>query len=115
MDTMQQVELLRAACCIVAADGEVTPNEQTAIDRLADRCGAGAASVRAMLDLAASDPKFVDRQLKLVGADGEKIIRMLCKIAMIDGKVAPEEREMLDRFADKAGVDRAVVVRSLGG
>jgi tellurite resistance protein len=115
MDTMQQVELLRAACCIAGADGRITDAEREAVDRLADHCGAGSASVNAMLDLAMNDPRFIDKQLKSVGDHGETIIRLLCKVAQLDGGVSPEERALLERFADKVEIAHDIIDDELGG
>ena len=39
MNPMQEVEVLRAACCVAGIDGEVTENELVMINQLAAKAG----------------------------------------------------------------------------
>ena len=41
MNPMQEVEVLRAACCVAGIDGEVTENELVMINELAAKAGVG--------------------------------------------------------------------------
>lgn len=101
---IDDVELLRAACCIAAMDREVSDRESKALATLRERAGVGQASFDAMLDAAQNEPDFFEKQFRYVSTDPERTITMLFKVAAVDGEVAMEEQVILDYFARKIGV-----------
>jgi len=97
------VEILRAACCIAAADGEVAERERRAIEVLADRAGVGSASLQAMID-AGGDKRFIEDQLDFIRRDPEEVIATLWQVGAIDGKLGSNEKRVLRYFARKMGM-----------
>ena len=69
---MEQVDVLRAACCVAAADGEVTDAEAVVIERIAKKAGVGGASREAMLEMALTSPKFLESQFRFLMRDSER-------------------------------------------
>ncbi|USN99757.1 MAG: hypothetical protein H6810_03600 [Phycisphaeraceae bacterium] len=102
---MEEVELVRAACCVAGVDGEVTERERAVLQRLAERAGIGAASLKAMMDLAKTDEHFRDDQLEMVHADPAKSFETLYRVARIEREVPREECDLLIRFGHKLGLD----------
>jgi tellurite resistance protein len=102
--TIDQVELLRAACCVAAAGGEVSPAEMIILRELVESAGVGETSFYAMIDRAANEPGYYKEQLDLLTGDAEAAITMLSRIATADGQISEEERSMLQHFAGKLGV-----------
>ena len=102
--TIDQVELLRAACCVAAAGGKVSPGEMIILRELVESAGVGEASFYAMIDRAAKEPGYYKEQLELLTGDAEAAITMLTRIAAADGQICSEERSMLQHFAEKLGM-----------
>lgn len=101
------VELLSAACCIAAMDGEICQRESRALARLKEAAGVGEASFNAMIDSAANDRSFYERQFRYAAGDPARTIALLFKVAAIDGAVSMEERVMIRHFADKMKLPEA--------
>lgn len=101
---MEQVEILRAACCIAAADGDISAKEQTTLEEMAGRLGVGTASLKAMIELALNDQKFRDSQLKMLHKDPSEAFATLYKVARLEREVPDEEREMLVHFGRRLGL-----------
>lgn len=103
---MLDVELLRAACCVAALDGETTPGERAIIDKLAERAGVGAASLKAMLDMARSKPDFYTQQFRVVREQPEACVEMMLRVAAADGTISQEERVIIAFWAERLGLSR---------
>jgi tellurite resistance protein len=104
---MTDVEILRAACCLAAVDGDIDAGEQELIQQLADKAGVGRASMTAMLDRAKSDHTFFEEQFDLLSREPDRSILTMLKIAMADGQITTEERVVLHHFAQKLKIKDA--------
>lgn len=102
---MEELELLRAACCIAGADGTISDRERESLQKMATEVGVGAASFRAMTELAETDPKFREDQLGMVHANPERSFETLYRISRRDPEVPAAERDLLIRFGRKLGLD----------
>jgi len=98
---MNDVERLRAACCIAGIDGEVTDAERAMIDRLAEKAGVGSASLEAMIERACKDKSFCKEQFDVYSSDAEHTIESLWMVAAADGRVGDRESQVLRYFAQK--------------
>lgn len=103
---MEEVELLRAACCIAGLDGRVSEPELRIIEKLADRVGVGSMSLKTMLELGRTDPDFYEQQLHMVQHDPVRTMRTLLRVAAADGAVTTNERVILNYFTEKIGLGR---------
>lgn len=103
-ESMQQVELLRAACCVAGADGATTAPERKVLERLADRIGIGAASLAAMIECAETDERFLETQFRIAVKSPQRTMELLFKMAIIDGRLKKEEAAVMKRLAEKIGV-----------
>ncbi|MEM1166500.1 MAG: TerB family tellurite resistance protein [Planctomycetota bacterium] len=101
------VELLSAACCIAAMDGEICDRESKALAKLKERAGVGEASFNAMVDSASNDQTFYERQFRYCTSEPERAVKLLFKVAALDGTVSMEERVMIRHFADKMNMPEA--------
>jgi DnaJ-domain-containing protein 1 len=106
---MLSPELLDAACCIAAADGKVTTQERKLLNALAARLSLSEISVEASLRRALTDPTFRDQQFRLALGDPRATLRALLIVAGADGRISPEERETLNFFAVRLGLDHRAV------
>jgi uncharacterized tellurite resistance protein B-like protein len=102
-------ELLDAACCIAAADGTVADREFKLLRNIASRLGLSEISARATLDRALADPAFRDQQFRLALGDPRATLRALLIVAGADGKISSEERDALNLFAGRLGLDHRAV------
>lgn len=103
----QDVELVRAACCVAALDGEITPRERAAIERLAEGPGIGAASIKAMLDMALKNKSWYEQQFRLAVKDPDRTMKALLSVAVVDGDFGENERIVLAHLGRKLGLDDA--------
>lgn len=99
------VEVLRAACCIAGLDGQITPGEQTMVQKLADKAGVGAMSLKAMCDRAKSDKNFYKEQFRILHADPGITMTAVMGVAIADGALGNEELEVLKVFAERLGMN----------
>ena len=106
MDAIQQVEVLRAACCVAGIDGDIAPKELQLIQKLAARIGVGRASLEAMLQRAQSDKNFYQAQFRILKADPTEAMKLLFGVALADGKLQQSESEVLWQLAENLGVSR---------
>ena len=102
---MEQVDVLRAACCVAAADGEVTDAEANVIERIAKKAGVGGASREAMLEMALTSPKFLESQFRFLMRDSERAMKVLLLVAAADGVIAESERLLATEFANRLEID----------
>lgn len=102
---MEQVDVLRAACCVAAADGKVTEAESVVIQRIAKKAGVGDASREAMLDMALTSPKFLESQFRFLMRDSERAIKVLLIVAAADGAISESEKLLVTDFAHRLQID----------
>ena len=98
---MDELEILKAACCVAGLDGEISEHEKQALKVLVKRVGVGQASFEAMMDVAIEDDDYFKKQLDLLMGDVDQTIKMLFQIAVADGQLGTNERIVLNYFADK--------------
>ena len=98
---MDELEILKAACCVAGLDGEISEREKQALKVLVGRAGVGLASFEAMMDVAIEDDDYFKKQLDLLMGDVDQTIKMLFQIAVADGQLGTNERIVLQYFADK--------------
>lgn len=101
---MEQVELLRAACCVAGADGEITQPERQFLERIASKAGVGGASLAAMIECAEQDENFYKAQFRVVAAESQKTMEFLFKVAAKDRRFSRSEARMLKRLSKPLGV-----------
>ncbi|MEX2216716.1 MAG: hypothetical protein WD768_21560 [Phycisphaeraceae bacterium] len=101
----QEVEVLRAAVCMAGLDGNISEKEMKLIKQLADHCGVGAASLKAMMDKAVSDPNYYQSQLRYLRGNPDETMKVLLRIAVADGALHPNERVILQVFATKLNIE----------
>ncbi len=108
MDSMEELELLKAAIAVAVADGELRRSEKGVIEGLAARIGVGRASFEAMLELAQRDDSIADNILIRSKERARTAFELLVAQARIDGEISERERSVLVRIAsslDIAGDD----------
>ena len=104
---MDQVQVLRAACCIAGLDQEVCERERTVLDKIAYQIGVGEASLNAMIDRAKSDPNFYEEQFHIASLNPDPAIKTIAALAAADHEITDNERIILQHFAQKLGMDDA--------
>lgn len=101
---LDQVEVLRATCCIAGLDGTIGEKERAIFERIAKETGVGAASVAAMIDFARNDPSYYEKQFRFLRKDADASMKTVLRVAVADGKLKPKERAVLEVFAQKLGM-----------
>lgn len=105
--SFNQVEILRAACCLAALDQQVCEKEHAVLDELRQRIGVGRVSFQAMLDRARNDPNFYQEQFQLAMVDPDLAMKTLFQLAAANHRITLEERVILQHFAEnKLGMTR---------
>ena len=102
---MEQVEILRAACCIAAADGEISDAERGFIERLAVKAGVGRASREAMIEQGLTSPKFIESQFRFLLSNADRAIKVLMIVASADGAIGEAEETLVRNFAARLSID----------
>lgn len=100
----EQVELLKAAIVLAAADQVISPSERGLLTALAGRIGVGKVSLDAMIERALSDPAAREELFRRTMSDPEKAMELLVATARLDGEVADAEREVLAQIMQKLGI-----------
>lgn len=103
-DSMQQVEILRAASCVAGVDGRAGKRERKLLDRLAGKVGVGFASLEAMIERAETDERFRAEQFRILKSDPNNALHALLSVACVDGVITDGEREILREFATRLEV-----------
>lgn len=98
---VEDVEILRAACCIAGRDGVITDREGQMLRKLKERVGVGEASFQAMLDVAKDDPTYYERLFNMLQSHADRTLKILCSVAAADGAVGEDEAGVLRYFAEK--------------
>lgn len=101
---IEDVQILRAACCIAGIDGKICEREHPLLRKIAEQAGVGAKSLEAMMDMAETDSTFFEEQFGYATSDPERTIRLLFVVAAADGRFTSEERIILHHFAMKVGM-----------
>ena len=104
MTPTQQIELLRAACCVAGIDQEASEAEMIVIDKLVKKTGVGRASLQAMIDRSTSDQEFYKEQFSVLKADPSESMSFLLQVAMADGKLTDGEIHVLAKLSQRLGV-----------
>lgn len=102
--SMEDVQILRAACCIAGIDAKVCDKEHPLLKKLAAKAGVGSMSLEAMIHMAETNSTFYEEQLNYASTDPEKTIRTLFIIAAADGRFTSDERIILHHLAQKVGM-----------
>ena len=105
MTAMAKVEVLRAACCIAGADGNVDDGELVLLKRLAAKVGVGKASLDAMILRAEAEKDFYKTQFQVLKTDAMETMKLMVEVAGSDDKLIAEEIKMLRYFAKRLGMD----------
>ena len=104
MTPTQQIELLRAACCVAGIDKDASEAEMSVIDKLVKQTGVGRASLQAMVDRATSDEEFYKEQFNVLKADPSESMAFLLQVAMADGKLTEGEIHVLANLSQRLDV-----------
>ncbi|MCE9588896.1 MAG: TerB family tellurite resistance protein [Planctomycetes bacterium] len=102
---MAKVEVLRAACCVAGADGDISEQEMVWLKKLAGEVGVGDVSLQAMISRARSDKDYARDQFRFLHNDPREAMRVLLSVAVSDAVLNDREREVLWALAQKLGVD----------
>ncbi|MBI1373540.1 MAG: hypothetical protein GC159_12495 [Phycisphaera sp.] len=102
-----QADILRAAVCVAAMDGNVCPTEMRCLRVLAERIGVGERSLQRLIHQARNRPDFYQQQFQALSADADFAIKSLLYVASVDGRVCEDERIVIRHFAESLGVDDA--------
>ena len=108
MTPLEQVALLRAACCVAGIDKEISAPEEAIIRRLASEAGVGKASLDAMMERAATDQDFYKEQFRAFKSDPQQTMAGLLEVAMADGQISDAEVSVLGELASRLEVLPAV-------
>lgn len=104
--------LLAGGVAVAAAHGEVGAEEKAALDKFFGPGTCERLNVEALKgDLERRAAAVKD---KVPALKRQQVVRDLCVIARADGHVADDERQLLLHVAQAAGVDAALVERTLG-
>ncbi|MCP3905253.1 MAG: hypothetical protein GY715_16630 [Planctomycetes bacterium] len=101
-----ELEILKAACCVAGLDGSIDDRERDLVRALAERAGVGAVSLEAMLVQAREEPERFEEHLQFLTANKDDAMKVLFRVAVADGRLGPEERVVLDFFADRVGMEQ---------
>lgn len=102
---LDKVEVLRAACCMAGLDGTIGEKELAILQKMATEAGVGAASLKAMMDRAKSDPNYYEQQFRFLRGNPDESMKTMLRVAVADGALHPNERVVLQAFATKLGLD----------
>ena len=71
---------------------------------LALRAGVTQASFDAMMDQAVEDEEFFEGQLNPLQSNLDDAVRSLFRVAVVEGKLEPNQRDVLLNFSEKLGM-----------
>lgn len=98
------VEILRAACCVAGLDGGICQDELNILQQMATDIGVGQASLNAMISRSEKDPNFYQELFKILTADAEETMKILFRVAISDSELNVNESVVLHDFARRLGV-----------
>ena len=102
--SMNDLEVLKAACCIAGLDEDVGFKERKVLQSLAERAGVDQAAFDAMIVMAVEDDDYFEGQLNILQSNVDDAIKSLFRFAVMDGKLGSNEREILHHFAENLGM-----------
>ena len=102
--SMNDLEVLKAACCIAGLDEDVGFKERKVLQSLAERAGVDQAAFDAMMEMAVEDDDYFEGQLNLLQSNVDDAIKSLFRVAVTDGKLGSNERGILHHFAENLGM-----------
>ena len=100
LSPIEEVEILRASCCVAGADGDCSESEFKVLRRLADNVGVGKASFDAMVERAVTDPNFYKQQFRILKSQPRLAMSTLLEVATADNQVDVEEARILRALAE---------------
>ncbi len=104
MKPMNDLEVLKAACCIAGLDEDVGFKERQVLQSLAERAGVDQAAFDAMMVMAVEDDDYFEGQLNLLQSNVDDAIKSLFRVAVTDGKLGSNERVILQHFSENLGM-----------
>ncbi len=108
MNPVEQVEILRAACCVAGLGHKIKPAEAKIVDRLAKHVGVGKASLDAMIERSEEDSSWHEDQFRVLKTAPQESMSVLFQVALADGELEDEEIVVLRQLATKLGVSDEV-------
>ncbi len=102
--SMNDLEVLKAACCIAGLDEDVGFKERKVLQSLAERAGVDQAAFDAMMEMAVEDDDYFEGQLNLLQSNVDDAIKSLFRVAVTDGKLGSNERVILQHFSENLGM-----------
>ena len=99
----QPIELIQAACCLAASDGEICASERRFLQHLASDAGIDPDALAVMIKRAETDESFLDDQFRIAGIDPRQTMAVLFKLAIVDGKLRKSEAATLRKLAVQMG------------
>lgn len=102
---MNQVEILRAACCVAGMDRNVSEKERALLQRLADHAGVGTVSLNAMIERAETDQEFHREQFRVMNTDADATMKVLFCVAIADHELTADELAVLAVFGKRLGLE----------
>ena len=84
---------------------DIDPRELKLLHKLADRVGAGSASLDAIISRGKEDPDFYKEQFDIIKADPDRTMKTLFIVAIADEVLTKDERIILYRVSKKLGMD----------
>lgn len=92
---LEQVETIKAAIVLAAADGKISSSERGLLEAFAKRIGIGKASLGAMIDRAITDQTVREEMFHRTMSDPRMTLELLVATARLDGDITTKEREVL--------------------
>ena len=86
--SMNDLEVLKAACCIAGLDEDVGFKDRKVLQSLAERAGVDQAAFDAMMVMAVEDDDYFEGQLNILQSNVDDAIKSLFRFAVMDVNVA---------------------------
>ncbi len=101
---MKNVDIINSVVTMLVTDGTIQPQESEFLKRLCQRLGVSPDVVETAFETYVQGDAYV--QLPQEDAEKKQLINYLLEAMVADGKVAPQERELLEAVATRLGVPR---------
>jgi len=109
MTPAEEVEILRACCCVAGANRNTCSEERKVLQGLAKKIGVGSASLNAMMERSESDPEFHQRQFAILKSEPTQTMATLLRVAVSDNHIDDEEIRVIHGLAKNLGVPEDTV------
>jgi uncharacterized tellurite resistance protein B-like protein len=106
---MKNDDIVRSVMCMLAADGSINKLEKQFLQSLCMQLGVSKEAVTAAFEEVKQGKGHI--YLPDTEAERKQLFGWLVQAAVADGKIAPQERKMLDAVAAKIGIAASVVER----